>query len=165
MVTGSQKLLLLPKPEQVCTETKPWAPRESSTDLENKWAHGRRCGGLPKHHLGAHHTGVKEQAEREGHTRVCAHTNTRWGWMCGYAEYAAECFDFFDHGIMAPRQIPCYSAIIHLVKKDKKQQRRWPKFSPLNQNNVKQWKPREVMERRKKKKRLQTEMRRRREMR
>lgn len=80
MVTGSQKLPLLLKPEQVCIETKPWAPRESSTDLENKWAHGRGCGGLPKHHLGAHHTGVKEQAERGTH--ICVPTQTHVGDEC-----------------------------------------------------------------------------------
>lgn len=61
---------------------------------------------------------------------VCTHM---LGWMQKLNRGdCQEHFDFFDHMIMAPRQIPCYSAVIHLVKKDRKQQ---SELNSLNQNN------------------------------
>lgn len=82
---------------------------------------GLREKGLPKRHLRPYQTSAKDQAEERGtRGRACTRAHARVG--AGCRGYCRECFDFFDHGIMAPRQISCYSAVIHLVKKDRKQQ-------------------------------------------
>lgn len=90
------------------------------------------------------------------HGRARTHAHTRWGWMQSLCRgHCQACFDFFDHGIMAARQNPCYSAVIHLAKTDRKQQSELN--SPLSTKTMPTTvKPREVMERRKKKKKKST---------